>query len=88
MVRDHVLPSAMPGILTGVILALSRAIGETAPLLLDGRGRTPILKDAQGTVEPLHGAARWRFTSYAKMPESEPFQTVAAGGILLLLGLL
>src|SRR5439155_4846556 len=34
MVRDHVLPSAMPGILTGTILGLSRAIGETAPLLM------------------------------------------------------
>ena len=31
-VRHHVLPSAFPGILTGVILAVSRAIGETAPL--------------------------------------------------------
>ena len=36
VVRDHVLPSAIPGILTGTILALSRAIGETAPLLMVG----------------------------------------------------
>ncbi len=35
-VRAHVLPAAMPGIMTGVILALSRAIGEAAPLLLIG----------------------------------------------------
>ena len=35
-VRAHVLPSALPGILTGVILALSRAIGETAPLIMIG----------------------------------------------------
>lgn len=34
--RDHVLPAALPGIMTGVILALSRAIGETAPLILIG----------------------------------------------------
>ena len=33
---SHVLPSAIPGILTGVILALSRAIGETAPLIMIG----------------------------------------------------
>ena len=39
VVRDHVLPSALPGILTGTILGLSRAIGETAPLLDGGRGR-------------------------------------------------
>jgi phosphate transport system permease protein len=36
VVRDQVLPVAMPGILTGTILALSRAIGETAPLITIG----------------------------------------------------
>ena len=36
VVRHHVLPAAMPGILTGTILAVSRAIGETAPLLVVG----------------------------------------------------
>lgn len=35
-VRHHVLPAALPGTLTGVILSLSRAIGETAPLLVVG----------------------------------------------------
>jgi phosphate transport system permease protein len=34
--RDHVLPAAMPGVLTGVIIGLSRAIGETAPLITIG----------------------------------------------------
>ncbi|PSR17709.1 phosphate ABC transporter permease PtsA [filamentous cyanobacterium CCP3] len=36
VVRDHVLPAAFSGVLTGVILALSRAIGETAPLITIG----------------------------------------------------
>ena len=36
MVRSHVLPYAAPGILTGTILALARAFGETAPLLMVG----------------------------------------------------
>src|SRR5690606_19133576 len=35
-VRRQVLPAAIPGILTGTILALSRAVGETAPLILIG----------------------------------------------------
>jgi phosphate transport system permease protein len=35
-VWDHVLPAALSGILTGIILALSRAIGETAPLITIG----------------------------------------------------
>ena len=35
-VRSHVLPAALPGILTGTILGMARAIGETAPLILDG----------------------------------------------------
>lgn len=36
VVRHHVVPYALPGVLTGVILAMSRAIGETAPLILLG----------------------------------------------------
>lgn len=36
VVRSHVLPSALPGILTGTVLTLARAIGETAPLLVIG----------------------------------------------------
>ena len=34
--RDHVLPAALPGILTGVIIGISRALGETAPLITIG----------------------------------------------------
>lgn len=34
--RDHVLPAAMPGVLTGVIIGISRALGETAPLITIG----------------------------------------------------
>ncbi len=56
MVRDHVLPSAVPGIMTGTILALSRAIGETAPLLMLGRGRCH-LRPAEGAIEHVHGPA-------------------------------
>ncbi|HRD78069.1 MAG TPA: phosphate ABC transporter permease PstA [Hyphomicrobiaceae bacterium] len=34
--RDHVLPAALPGVLTGVIIGISRALGETAPLITIG----------------------------------------------------
>ena len=85
MVRDHVLPAALPGILTGTILGLSRAIGETAPLLMVG---------AAAAIRFVPKGPGDRFTAlpveiynYAK--EADPkFQTVAAGGILILLVLL
>lgn len=85
MVRDHVLPAALPGVLTGTILGLSRAIGETAPLLMAG---------AAGSLYVLPQGPSSRYTALpveiyncAKEPDAE-FQTVAAGGILLLLVLL
>jgi phosphate transport system permease protein len=85
VVRDHVLPSALPGILTGTILALSRAIGETAPLLMVG---------AAGSILTLPRGPFDRYTAlpvevynYAKEP-AKSFQPVAAGGILILLALL
>ncbi len=85
VVRDHVLPSSVPGILTGVILALSRAIGETAPLLMVG---------AAGSILSIPTGPWSRYTAlpveiynYAKVP-GHKFEAVAAGGILLLLALL
>ncbi len=56
VVRDHVLPSALPGILTGTILGLSRAIGETAPLLMVGAAGS-ILRTPRGAARPLLGPA-------------------------------
>jgi phosphate transport system permease protein len=85
VIRDHVLPSSLPGILTGTILALSRAVGETAPLLMIG---------AAAGISYLPRGLKSRFTAlpvqiynYAKDSDTE-FQVVAAGGILLLLALL
>jgi phosphate transport system permease protein len=85
MVRDHVLPAALPGILTGTILGLSRAIGETAPLLMVG---------AAGAIRRLPKGPGDRYTAlpveiynYAKEPNTD-FQSIAAGGILILLFLL
>ncbi len=85
VVRDHILPSAMPGILTGVILALSRAIGETAPLLMVGAAGS-ILRIPKGPSS-RYTALPVEIYNYAKDPDVK-FQAVAAGGILLLLALL
>ncbi len=85
MVRAHVLPAALPGILTGVILALSRAIGETAPLIMIGAltfvAFTPAGPLDEFTALPI------QIFNWASRPQSE-FYNVAAAGILVLLGVL
>lgn len=85
MVRDHVLPSALPGILTGTILALSRAIGETAPLLMVGAAAS--IRWTPAGPNDLYTALPVEIYNYAS--EAKPqYQVVAAGGILILLALL
>lgn len=85
VVRDHVLPSAVPGVLTGTILAVSRAIGETAPLLLVGAAAM-ILKLPTGPSS-RYTALPVEIYNYAKEP-NPAMRSVAAGGILILLALL
>jgi phosphate transport system permease protein len=85
MVRDHVLPSALPGILTGTILGLSRAIGETAPLLMVGAAGA-ILRPPRGPLD-RYSALPVEIYNYAREPDRR-FQIVAAGGILILVALL
>jgi phosphate transport system permease protein len=77
-----VLPSAIPGIITGAILALSRAIGETAPLVVIG---IPVIIQfvpenllSQFTAMPM------QIFDWAKRPQ-EAFQSVAAAGIIVLM---
>jgi phosphate transport system permease protein len=52
-IRHHVLPAAMPGILTGVIISTSRGVGETAPLVVLGAGT--VLFDPK--ISPINFAA-------------------------------
>ena len=85
MVRGHVIPSALPGILTGTILSLSRAIGETAPLLMVGAAAS-IRFDIKG-LDDVYTALPVEIYRYASEAKAE-FQSVAAGGILILLTLL
>jgi phosphate transport system permease protein len=81
-VRQQVLPSAIPGILTGVILALSRAVGETAPLLVVGASTfLPAAPDgpfSKFTVVPI------QIYQWTANPDQE-FRNVAAAAIIVLL---
>jgi phosphate transport system permease protein len=85
VVRGQVLPMALPGILTGTILALSRAVGETAPLIMVGAvgfiAFTPQGVMDQFTVLPL------QIYSWISRPQDE-FRELAAAGIIVLLALL
>jgi phosphate transport system permease protein len=84
-VRHHVLPNALPGILTGTILALSRAIGETAPLIMIG-ALTFIAFTPEGprdafTVLPI------QIFNWVSRPQDD-FRHLAAAAIIVLLVLL
>lgn len=85
MVRDHVIPSAFPGIMTGTILALSRAIGETAPLIVVGAAAS-VLNVPTRPSDPYTALPVMIYT-YTKEP-GKAFEAVTAGGILILLALL
>ncbi|MBB5148828.1 MULTISPECIES: phosphate ABC transporter permease PstA [Ureibacillus] len=77
-----VLPSAIPGILTGSILALSRAIGETAPLVVIG---IPVIIHFLPTgLLSEFTALPMQIYDWAKRPQ-EAFQYVAAAGIIVLM---
>lgn len=101
-VRHQVLPAALPGILTGVILAISRAIGETAPLVM--LGALTYLAFTPGDIETpaqlvtkadglgkvpldMFTALPIQIFNWASLPQSE-FQHVAAAGIVVLLTVL
>jgi phosphate transport system permease protein len=80
--RHVVLPMAMPGILTGAILAISRAIGETAPLVVVGAVAfilyAPDGLDAEYTALPM------QIFQWTSSPKRE-FLTNAAAGIVVLM---
>jgi|TARA_B100001167_G_scaffold87471_1_gene52806 phosphate transport system permease protein len=81
----HVLPPAVPGILTGIILAMSRAIGETAPLIMIG-ALTYVAFLPETPMDPFTTLPIQIF-NWASRPQ-HAFQEVAAAGIIVLLTLL
>jgi len=82
---SHVLPTAMPGILTGTILAVSRAFGETAPLVVIGAS-TYISSDPTGPFSKFT-ALPIQIYQWTARPQSE-FRNLAAASIIVLLILL
>lgn len=86
VVREHVLPLAFPGIMTGTILALSRAIGETAPLIVIGAQTfvafTPPLS-LEG-FQSSFSALPIQIFNWVSRPQ-EAFHTNAATAIIVLM---
>ena len=81
-IKGQVLPAAIPGILTGIILAVARAIGEAAPLLLVGAVtfvtfNPKFLADGYSTLPVM-------IFQYANRPQDE-FRVLAAAGVIVML---
>ncbi|MGQ3410713.1 phosphate ABC transporter permease PstA [Natrinema sp. LN54] len=82
-VRTVVLPRAMPGILTGTILALGRAIGETAPLLMVGVAA--VVRISPNSFVGLFSAMPRQLYSWAQLAKPDFYHGVLAAGVLVLL---
>lgn len=86
VVRSHVLPYAAPGVLTGSVLSMARALGETAPLIMVG-ATTGFLATQGGLFDRLqqhYTALPTLVFAYVKKPQQE-FQDLAAATILVLI---
>lgn len=85
--KQLVLPNAAPGILTGMILAIARAIGETAPLIVVGAATflTNDVKVLTGWVDPFFTAIPIVVFNWARLPQPAWREQVAPAGILILL---
>ncbi|MDB6353240.1 phosphate ABC transporter permease PstA [Trichococcus sp. K1Tr] len=81
-IRTVVLPAAVPGILTGSILALSRAVGETAPLLMIGA--MTFIAYVPESILSGFTAMPIQIFNWAGRPQEE-FQAVAAAGSIVLM---
>lgn len=86
IVRDHVLPVAMPGILTGSIISIARAIGETAPLIIVGM--IAFVPDAATSFTDSSTVLPAQIFTWAGMPEKAYLERTAAAIVVLLVLLL
>ncbi|NAW35512.1 phosphate ABC transporter permease PstA [Halomonas alimentaria] len=85
VVRDHVLPLAMPGIMTGSIIGLAQAMGETAPLIIVGM--VAFIPDVGASFTEAATVLPAQIFTWAGEPE-KAFVEKTAGGILVLLTIL
>lgn len=85
VVIHHVLPLALPGILTGTIIGLAQALGETAPLLLVGMNA--FITSPPGGILDASTALPTQIFIWADSPE-RGFVALTSAGILVLLGFL
>jgi len=84
-IRKIVVPAALPGIFTGVILSVSRALGESAPLLMVGAA-TYVSRLPEG-VSSVFTALPLQIYYWMGLPKEE-FKNLAAAGIIVLLAIL
>ncbi len=84
-IQSHVLPAAFPGVLTGIILAMSRAIGETAPLLVVG-GASQVLFRPDGPLSSFM-VMPLQIYNWTGRPQAE-FENLAAAAIIVLMVIL
>ncbi|WP_447046140.1 phosphate ABC transporter permease PstA [Vreelandella sp. H-I2] len=85
VVRDHVLPLAMPGIMTGSIIGLAQAMGETAPLIIVGM--VAFIPDVSASFTEAATVLPAQIFTWSGEPE-QAFVEKTAGGILVLLTIL
>jgi phosphate transport system permease protein len=88
VIRAHVLPYAAPGIITGLILSLARALGEAAPLILVGATTGRLASDPSlldlGQLTERFTALPIVVTQWTKNPQ-EGFDEIAAAAIIVML---
>ncbi len=82
VVWTHILPMAMPGILTGLILALSRAVGETAPLI--AIGAVAFVRTVPESLQSTFTVLPIQIYNWVGRPQ-QGFHDIAASGIIVLM---
>jgi len=82
VVQDHVLPLAFPGIMTGSIIGLAQAMGETAPLIIIGM--IAFIPDTPSSIFEAATVMPAQIFTWAGMPERAYIERTAAGIMILL----